>query len=273
MTEIRLRAPRSRFSTRRVGAVVVYHSGGSYLRDCLVQLPMSMVDEVVVVDNSPTRDARFSVPRGSTAKCVSAGRNLGFGAGVNFGVAHLESGCDAVLVVNPDVRVTESCALRLIRCLDDHRVAVVAPRLISPDGTSQPSARRFPSPLTDLFRRTALGRTRVGRRRLDSYLGPSQCDIATAVDWVVGACMLIRRSAGDQVGWFDDRFFLYFEDVDLCMRLGRHGWRVLFEPDATAEHLHMRDSGGPLRLSSAQRHHLASALRFYLKRWKFESCR
>ena len=262
---IETRGSRRQTQAWRVGVVVVYHSGLNELRECLASLPRPLIEEVVVVNNSEARRTAPSRVTDFDASYVSAGRNLGFGGGANFGVAHLSSAANAVLVLNPDVRVTSECLAQLLRHLDDSAVGLVAPRLIGTDGAPQASARRFPSPLTDLCRRTPAGRTPFGRRLLDSYLLPSKQSAAAAVDWVVGACMMVRRSAGDEVGWFDPRFFLYFEDVDLCARVWSAGWKVMFEPAAVASHVHVRQSAGPLKLSAAQRHHITSAFRFYLK--------
>ncbi len=255
----------------KVAAVVVHYGSIVQLNSCLASLRNSAQKVAcVVVDNSPhssTRELRDSWPE---VEFVYPKRNLGFGAGVNFGIARVSERSDVILVLNPDVRVGEDCISRLSRALGETDVAIAAPRLIAVDGRVQKSARRFPSPIADICRRTPLGHTRFGRRVLERYLGPAtELDRVGSVDWVVGACMLVDRAAGDALGWFDERFFLYFEDVDLCARAWSAGYRVVLDPAAVARHVHVRASAGKFRLSAFQRYHITSAAKFYLKHPRF----
>jgi N-acetylglucosaminyl-diphospho-decaprenol L-rhamnosyltransferase len=248
----------------RVAAIVVFHDRRDELIACVDALHDAGVSEVVVVDN--TDDQAPGRLSGLDAVVVSKGRNVGYGAGANHGIRQVDRSCDGVLVVNPDVRVDRECLASLLSHLGEPQVGAVAPRLTLLDGSTQASARAFPSPLGDLCRRTPLGRTRWGSEVVRRYLAPSERTSAGPVDWVVGACILLRPAAGDAINWFDERFYLYFEDVDLCARLWSAGWKVIYAPDATAQHAHARASAGPFLLTRQQRHHVASALKYYSRR-------
>jgi N-acetylglucosaminyl-diphospho-decaprenol L-rhamnosyltransferase len=191
-------------------------------------------DEIVVVDNGAAEQE--AVPRGPGLDGAHIERpptNLGFGAGCDLG-AMVASG-EELLVMNADV-VLDAGAVRALveRLRSDDGIAVVGPRILS-NGDLEPSARAFPKLRTGLLgRRSLLTRLllRSGRHPAEfrqSYGGGG-------VDWVKGACMLIRRSAFEAVGGFDEEFWMYWEDADLCRRLVDAGWRVHLEPTAVVHH-------------------------------------
>jgi N-acetylglucosaminyl-diphospho-decaprenol L-rhamnosyltransferase len=162
--------------------------------------------------------------------------NRGYGAGANIGIAATAGAY--VFVLNPDTVIPSGTTRALADYLDANPwVAVVGPRLRYPDGSVQPSRRRFPTRLTPVFESTVLaewwpGNRWVRRYRMDDRPG----DAAQQVDWVVGAAMLVRRSAIEQVGGFDESFRMYSEEVEWCWRFRRHGWRVVWLPDAEVLH-------------------------------------
>jgi N-acetylglucosaminyl-diphospho-decaprenol L-rhamnosyltransferase len=160
--------------------------------------------------------------------------NVGFGGGCNLG-ARVASG-DGLLFMNADVVLTAGALPRLTERLEsDERIAVVGP-LIYSGGSVQFSARAFPSLRTGVLgRRSLLTRALIRARRYPAeFRHPSEG--TGPVDWVSGACMLVRRSAFDEVGGFDEGYWLYWEDADLCRRLVDAGWRVHFEPTAVVHH-------------------------------------
>jgi hypothetical protein len=224
--------------------------------------------EVLVVDNDSAELAPEYVPREFPwARLVAQDANVGYSRAVNLGME--EATGDYYLVLNPDIVVRPGAVEALLQAAADHPEAgIVAPKLLNPDGTLQHSCRRFYDLQTFLYRRTFLGRLRprseVLRRHLMldfDHLTPR------VVDWVLGGAMLVRRSAVDDVGGMDERFFLYFEDVDWCYRMHRRGWRVLYEPSGEMEHHHRRESARkPLGKSFFS--HLMSVVRFYEK-WSF----
>ena len=176
-----------------------------------------------------------------------------------------------MLVLNPDIVIKPGSLQILVRELQTQpRVGLVAPKLIFPDGSLQYSCLRWQTPAIVAYRRTALGRTPWGRRRLARYLMEdfdhnAPCD----VDWVLGGAMLVRKKALEEVGGLDERYQLYFEDMDWCRSFWQAGWRVRYEPRAVMIHHHRRESArlpGLLGLANPlARVHIASSIKYFAK--------
>ena len=222
-----------------VAVVVVNYESGPALDRCVEGLAAEPTGEVVVVDNGSVDGSGDEVRRRfPEVEVLEPGRNLGYGAAANRGVASTVAPC--VLVCNPDLEVRPGAVERLAGALDAHPGwALVGPQIRTTSGERYPSARRFPS-LVDAAGHGLLGifapRNRFTRSYQQDHLGdPLAGD--TAVDWVSGACFLVRRSAFEQVGGFDEAYFMYLEDVDLCCRLGAAGWQVGYVPSAEVTHL------------------------------------
>ena len=220
----------------RVGAVVVNHDAGDALADCVASLRAEKVDELVVVDNASTDGSseRLEATHNGV-RVVHSRRNLGYGAGANRGLVLLDS--ELVLVCNPDVIVHQGAVAAMVAALDEDSSRVIAgPRILESDGRRYPSARRFPS-WTDAAGHALLSpfdpHNRFSRRYRMDELSTSA---TTRVDWVSGACFLARRSSLMRLGGFDERYFMYLEDTDLCWRAGRAGYSVVYVPAATVSH-------------------------------------
>ncbi|MDP1805012.1 MAG: glycosyltransferase family 2 protein, partial [Acidimicrobiales bacterium] len=197
------------------------------------------------------------------ARIVQTGANLGFGSAANRGVA-VTTG-DHVLILNPDTVVEPGTLKALSEALDrDPGLAAVGPRLENVDGSLYPSVRRFPD-LTVAFGHAFLGLVwaRNPATRRYRMLDWDHDQPAAGVDWVSGACVLVRRTAFEMVGGFDEAYFMYVEDVDLCWRLGQAGWRIGYEPGARVVHA----LGGSSRLVPYRMiaEHHRSLLRFVSK--------
>lgn len=247
----------------KVAVVVVDHDAGAVLGACLASLVGVALDDVVVVDNGcridPAPELAKVADEGVPARLVRTGRNLGYGAGANRGVAATDA--EVVVVTNPDVELHPGAVEILVDAvLEDPALAVVGPRILEVDGRRYPSARRFPAPL-DALGHALLGRWRPTNRfsaryRMDDLAqsGP------VSVDWVSGACFAVRRQAWEELGGFDESYFMYAEDMDLCWRAGHAGWAVLHHPDAIVTHVQgVSTSAHPYAMALA---HHRSALRF-----------
>jgi N-acetylglucosaminyl-diphospho-decaprenol L-rhamnosyltransferase len=228
-------------TARPVRAIVVNFQSASVLAACVASLRADGVEQVVVVDNGhgrgPNDQAAETALRdaGLPVTWVTAGGNLGYGQAVNLGARQIADG--DLLVCNPDIVVEPGTVGHLAAVLaEDPSTGIVGPQLRNLDGTVYPSARTFPS-LTD-----AAGHGLVGlvwednpfsrRYRLLDWDHSQR----RTVDWVSGACFLIRRQAWAGLDGFDPRYFMYMEDVDLCWRAGRQGWRVVYEPAGQVVH-------------------------------------
>jgi GT2 family glycosyltransferase len=201
----------------------------------LLEAVASVVDEpgveVVVVDNA-SRDGSAAALAAAFPKVtlIASADNLGFAGGTNR--AALAAHGDALLVLNPDARLESGALRELLTFLDTHpRVALVGPLVRYPDGRAQAAAFQFPGlaqVFLDLHPVDRLMETRLNGR-LD---GPAP----RAIDHPLGACMLIRRAAWDDVGPLDEGYFMYLEEVDWCRRARARGWEVWQQPAAVAVH-------------------------------------
>lgn len=244
----------------RVAAVVVNYNAGEALTGCVASVAAEEVEEIVVVDNASsdgsTEAAAASFP---DVLVVRPGRNLGYGAGANRGAA--ETSAPYVIVCNPDLVVVPGAVRRLTEVLDEHGdVAIAGPMLRDLSGAVYPSGREFPS-LADAVGHAFLGLVWGGNPWTRRYrrLGAEQ-HRARDADWVSGAFFVVRRLAFESIGGFDERYFMYLEDVDLCWRLHRAGWRVRYEPDAEVVHEQGR---------SASRRPYAMLLAHHRSMWRF----
>jgi len=231
-------------SAPSVAAVLVNYNAGGELVRALRSIADEMgrqVWEAVVVDNASSDGSAAAVADfAPMVRLIQNAENVGFSRGVNQGLA--ASTAPVVLIMNPDCRLVAGAVAALHGVLDAYpECAVAGPRILNPDGSVQGSARGDPDMLTGLFGRRAL------LRRLVPSLAVAKRNVvvdeiirsgrqSAEVDWLSGACMLARRSALESIGGFDERFFLYWEDADLCRRLRAKGLHVRYVTGATAIH-------------------------------------
>jgi GT2 family glycosyltransferase len=254
--------------TPELAAVLVNYNAGDELRRALASIAADWSGrswEAVVVDNASSDGSGAVVAEfAPRVRLIANTTNAGFGRGVNQGAA--ATSAPLILVINPDcVLEPGATAMMLAELRRRDRCAIVGPRILDPDGSVQGSARGDPDMFTGLF-----GRTGVLRRLLPS-LAVSQRNVlddtvaasadGRAVDWVSGACFLARRAALDEVGGFDEGYFLYWEDADLCRRLRARGWEIRYVAGATAVH-RVGHSSRTARAASVRAFH-ASAYRYY----------
>jgi N-acetylglucosaminyl-diphospho-decaprenol L-rhamnosyltransferase len=242
-------------------AVVVNYNAGPALLDCVASvLAQDPVPELVVVDNASTDGSVDGLRRAHPGvRIVNSGANLGYARAANLGIAATDA--PVVAVLNPDTVLLPGAGRALAaRFAADPDLGAAGPRLHNDDGTVYPSARKIPglldavghgllffvwpaNPFTARYRETGADPARP-----------------RDVDWVSGAAVWLRRAALDAVGGWDERYFMYVEDVDLCWRLRRAGWRVAYEPAGTVEHIRgVSTASRPYRMIAE---HHRSLLRF-----------
>jgi GT2 family glycosyltransferase len=202
--------------------------------------PRLRIETIVVDNDSRDRAELVEVCRRRGARLVLLGCNVGYGAAFNRGYRHASG--RYVAVANPDLVFSTPAATGLVAFLDEHPEAgAVSPQFRYPDGKPQPSARRLPrlryvlagrrSPFARIFPRYAPARDFL---YADAHLAAGP----VPVEAVIGTLVAFRRPALDQVSGFDERFFMYAEDMDICRRLGQAGWGVYLDPRVTVEHFY-----------------------------------
>lgn len=229
----------------KLSIIIVNYKTPELLRLCLKRLEehlRGLEYEIKVIDNSK--------------------QNLGFARGVNKGLR--ETTGEYRLVLNPDALVTEGAVQKMIAYMDRHEdIGILGPRLLYFNGEHQQSYHRFYRPLTILARRTFLGRLKIFRRINDDFMmTDTDPNKIQTPDWILGAAMLIRSNAIKTVGLMDERYFLYFEDVDWCRRFWHNGYKIVYYPESVFYHYYPRLSSS---FNRTVLWHIASAVKFFSK--------
>lgn len=236
---------------------MVDFNAGEALRRCVASLKAEGCAGIVVVDNSARSASRAVLGADSGVTLVESAANGGFGSGANLGVA--QTSAPAVLICNPDIELRTGALQTMLARLDDG-VAVVAPALIDAQGRRRPGARPLPT-LWGSGAHAVLGLLAPNGRTARRHRRRQAAQLAAGMGcWVPGACLLVRRQAFDEIDGFDEAFFLYLEEVDLCRRLDRRGWHVRYEPGAEALHV-----GG---VSTSQRP-VSSVIGYHVSLWRY----
>lgn len=237
--------------TPALSVIIVNFNAGPLLDRCLASLVSHLTGtwEAVVVDNASTDGSVDRVagldPR---IRLFCNHENIGFGRAINQAMAVTTA--PLALFLNPDAALTARAVAHLVRELDDHPTCgVIGPAILNPDGSVQGSARGDPDMLTGLFGRSStltrlFPKSTLARRNVVTHAeSAAAAQGSFEVDWVSGACMLVRRASFAQVGGFDEAFFLYWEDADLCRRLRGAGWHTRYDPRAQVVHAGSVSSG------------------------------
>ena len=254
----------------RLSIVIVTYNSRAHIVRCLsslVEHPPAMDHEIVVVDNASTDGtAADTRQRWTGIRVVDAGANLGFARANNLGIQQTHGGL--ILLLNPDTIVPAGAIDRLIAALDARPDAAIAgPRLVNGDGRAELSFGAMLTPFAELRQKILARGGECGLGAVATYvewLTRQPRD----VDWVSGACMLVRRADAEAAGLMDERYFMYAEDVDFCAAVRARGRKVLFAP--RAEIVHFRGQSRLTAAAPAERAYRRSQIAFYEKhhpRW------
>jgi GT2 family glycosyltransferase len=251
-----------------VCAVVVTNNHVSYIARCIesiINADSGCPTQIVIVDNDSTDGTKDEL-RLWSEKVRLIQREGKHSLSNNLNAVLRKERAEYFLVLNPDVELPPNSIAALYHFMEGHQDAgACAPKLLNPDGSLQLSCRRFPTPATFLVRRTPLrwllAENKRGTRHLMAGWGH---DRPETVDWVLGGCVMFRSTALRHVGYFDERFRLYCEDIDICHRLWEEGWAVYYYPGIAALHNHQRISDSRF-LSRHVFWHYQSMLSYVLK--------
>ncbi len=253
----------------QLAAVVVDHDTGPLLDTCVRSLLRDGATPVVVVENGSPGSAQRALATlvaedpGCPVLVLRPEANRGFGAGVNRGLAALsgESPPEWVMIANPDLHVHPGAVDALRAVLEMHPAwALVGPRIFDAEGAIYPSVRRFPSFL-DAAGHALLGLLRPANRFTRRYNpGTPEGTGVVEAEWISGSCFAARRVALEELGGFDEAYFMYAEDMDLCWRAHQAGWGIGFTGAASVTHVQgVSTARHPYKMMVA---HHRSALRF-----------
>jgi GT2 family glycosyltransferase len=221
-----------------LAVVVVSYNARDLLERCLRSVQASLggySHEIVVVDNASEDGSPELVASAfPNVTLVRSPENRGFAAGVNHGIS--ASTARYVLLLNSDATIDGAAISALVRSMDEHPTAGAAGgMLLNPDGSFQGSYADFPTLASETILATGLSRWLLPATFPSHPVEQSQT--LRTVDWVCGAVMLLRRRAIEEIGPFDEAFFMYAEEVDWCYRARQRGWSVLYVPEARIVHL------------------------------------
>ncbi len=247
-----------------IGVIIVDYRSDPLVEKVLTTLSQSNVkpSKVLIVENLPIA-SRASSPENLDVQYLRQEHNMGFGRAINIARKTLQS--SYIFILNPDIELYPKTLSVLYQYMNNHPdIGLIVPKLLDSNKKLQYSARKFYDLQTVLFRRTHLGRLFPNHPVLKKHLMLDwDHNSIQEIDWALGACMLIRAEAvADEI--FDPRFFLYFEDVDLCLRLKKNGWKVVYHPEAVAIHAHRQKSRKSF-FSRENYEHFVSWIKFMLK--------
>ncbi len=245
------------------------------LRLCIESIKKNVstdVDYEIIVADSATEEVTEIMMREDfpEIKFFSFKKNVGFRVMVEKGIK--ESQGEYILLLNGDILVTPNAIEKLLAFIKSNsKIGIVGPKLLNFNGSFQYSCFRFYKPLTILYRRTFLGKFKFARRHLNWFLMKEYNHREPKeVDWLMGSALLVSRRAIDKVGFMDEKFFMYMEDVDWCRRFWENNFKVIYYPQAEMLHYHGEGSRGgfwqSIFANRLTRAHISSGFWYF---WKY----
>ncbi len=259
----------------KLSIIILNYKSAGLVRQCIrgiFESAPKLTYEIIVVDNSSADGLLGWIKENyPQVKGISLPDNKGYAAGNNVGIKKAIG--EYILVLNPDITILPGKIEKLVDFMEKHsKCGLAGPRLVNPNGQLQYSAYKFPSFWLPIFRRTILGNIPALASWLKSYqMMEWDHKDSRPVDWLLGACLIVRRQAIKEVGLMDERFFLYVEDTDWCRRFWAKGWEVWYVAEVELVHYHERLSAQkPLLAALFSRItwiHIASWFK-YFKKWR-----
>lgn len=261
----------------KVSAVMLNYNSKYFPKMCVEAFHRAKMDfdyEIIAVDNNSTDPISLgyleNAEKEELVTYIKSNKNLGFGGGNNLGAKNAKG--KYVLILNPDIFVNEDSVQKMVDYMDSHpEVGILGPKLVYPDGTVQDSCRRNMRFFDLVIKRTFLSKLPMFKGRVEKYtMEDFDHDAVREVDLLVGACFIIPRDVYETVGGFDERYFLFMEDFDLCREISALGKKVVYFPKVSVTHNHKRLSGGSLFGLLRKKVfwiHVQSALKYFWK-WR-----
>lgn len=243
------------------------------LQQCLkgiILLQLDFEHEVIVIDNASGDNTGEMIKKYfPSVKFIQSQKNLGYGGGVNLGIKAAKG--RYLMILNPDIVILTNEIGKMINYMDEHpQIGILGPKLINPDGSLQYSCYRFPTFFIPFYRRTILGKLPWLKKKVAHYLMMDWDHTQNReVDWTLGGCWLLRKSAQEKIGLMDERFFMYFDDVDYCRRVWEAGYKVVYFAGTEIVHYHQRSSAETSLIFGITRRvvreHIKSWIKYFAK--------
>jgi len=259
--------------TKDLSIIILNYKTKGLVKQCIRNVKVAtngLNYEIIVVDNGSNDGCQQMMAEYfPDIPFIQTSKNLGFAAGNNVGIKQAQG--KYIMLLNPDVTVLNHSIEKMVAFMENNlAIGLTGPKLINPDGTYQISCRTFQTPRLILYRRTPIGKFPSAKKELAKHL-MLDFDHQTnkEVDWVMGACMLARKSALDKVGLLDERFFFYVEDMDWCRRFWMNDYKVYYLAEAEMVHLYERASAADnwsfWNFNKMTRWHIASWIKYFSK--------
>lgn len=257
----------------KLSIIILNYKSKELVKQCLkniVNLNLPIQHEIIVVDNN-SEDGIQDMLREHfpIVRFIQTGQNRGMGAGNNAGMRQARG--EYVLILNPDVVVLENSIERLLNFIDrNEKIGCVAPKLLYPNREYQQSRYRFPTFLMPIYIRT--GMRRWGKKYLDTYfMNDVFMNEPHQIDWARGSALMASKNVLDKIGGFDEKYFMYLEDTDLCRTMWQAGHEIWYVPQAEMIHYYFRESGGSQWLRDLSKKlawiHILSWFKYFAK-WR-----
>ena len=258
----------------KLSIIVTHHKTPELLKLCLRSVKEAVWEtphEILVLDSESREEIQEEIKNAwPEIKFFPFQKNTGYAKIANVGLREADG--DYLLVLNADIIVEKDSLRKMVEYLSANRkVGILGPQLLNFNGTIQESCFKFHRLLTIVYRRTFLGRVSRGKRELDRFtMKDFDRQSTREVDWLLGAAMMLKRQALKEVGLMDERFFLYFEDTDWCLRFWQKGWSVVYFSGARMHHYHGRLSkktrgAADLFFNKYTWIHISSAIKYFWK--------
>lgn len=261
--------------------IILNYKQKNLVKNCLkniLALNLNFKYEIIVIDNA-SRDGCLEMIKKEFPSEISIGKirlieskvNHGYASGNNLGIK--EARGKYILILNPDITVLNGSIEKMLQFMEKNPdCAICGPKLLNPDKSIQISSFRFPKWYTPIFRRTFLKLFNFAKKELEKYqMLDLKGNETREADWLMGACVIIRKAAIEKVGLMDEHYRLYFEDTDWCKRFWKAGYKVYYFPQAEMIHFHQRLSAQEVGLKSlfnpSTRTHIISAIKYFWK-WR-----
>ena len=223
--------------------IIVSYNSKDFLKKCLLSIQQciesNLAYEIIVVDNNSSDKSSEMVKKEfSQIKLIANNQNLGFSKANNQGIK-ISSRSKYVLFLNPDTIIQKNTIEEMVEFMDKHEEAGASTcKLVMPNGEIDDASHRgFPTPLNSFCHFTGLSRVFPKSRIFGGYnLGWMDFEKIHEIDVLAGAFMMARRKAGEEVGWWDEDYFFYGEDIEFCFQLKKKGWKIYYVPTVSIEH-------------------------------------